>query len=81
MKRFILLVAAVAFTWGCAATTETSSNRDDGSSDSAEVRERRAKDLADCTAEMGAPTSGGQSTMGYSRGQVQDCMRSRGWQK
>jgi hypothetical protein len=43
------------------------------------MRDQRAKDLADCTTRAGAPTQGVQSTMSYSRAQVTDCMRARGW--
>jgi len=69
-----LLLAAA-----CSTTGRSEWQRADGAGDPAAVREQRAKDLADCTTAAGAPTSGNQSTLSYSRAQVQDCMRARGW--
>jgi len=69
-----LLLAAACSTGG-----GTEWQRVEGGGDPAVVREQRAKDLADCMTAAGAPTPGSQSTLSYSRAQVQDCMRARGW--
>lgn len=69
-----LLLAAA-----CSTSGRSEWQRVDAGADPAAVREQRAKDLADCMTAAGAPTPGSQSTLSYSRAQVQDCMRARGW--
>lgn len=81
MCRLIAWAAVVAISWGCASGSSSNWQRADGTVESEAVREQRAKDIADCATQMGAPTPGTQSTMSMSRGQVDDCMRGKGWRK
>ena len=81
MGRLIAWAGVAGIAWGCATGSTTDWQRADGTPDSATVREQRAMDLADCATRVGAPTPGTQSTMSVSRGQVDDCMRGKGWRK
>jgi len=81
MSRTIALMATICFVGACASTGGNEWVRADGTPESAAVAEQRSKDRATCTTQMGAPTPGAQSTMSYSRAQVEDCMRARGWSK
>jgi hypothetical protein len=81
MKRFTMGVAALALASACASSGSNEWQRADGTPDSEAVSEQRAKDRATCATRMGAPTPGGQSTLSYSRDQVEDCMRARGWRR
>lgn len=81
MSRRILVVTLVPLAWACASSAGTEWQRADGSPETEAIREQRAKDLADCATMVGAPTPGGQSTMSLSRGQAEDCMRKKGWQR
>jgi hypothetical protein len=81
VKRHITIAGLAALALACASTPSTEWQRADGGGDSEALRERRAKDLADCATAMGAPTQGVQSTASYSRAQAEDCMRARGWRK
>ena len=81
MRRTIALAGLAALALACASTANTEWQRADAGGNADALRERRAKDLADCATAMGAPTEGVQSTASYSRAQVEDCMRARGWRK
>ena len=81
MKRCIVLVALAASALACSTAPKAEWQRADGSPTTEAVRDRRAKDLADCATRMGAPTQGVQSTQSYSRGQARDCMHSKGWRQ
>jgi hypothetical protein len=79
MIRTALAVFALLLAAACSTSGRSEWQREDSAGDPDAVREQRAKDLADCTTAAGAPTPGSQSTLSYSRAQVQDCMRARGW--
>jgi len=81
VTRAIALVAAAVCAGACASAGGYEWVRADGTPESAAVAERRSKDRATCATQMGAPTTGSQATMGYSRAEVEDCMRARGWKK
>ena len=81
MKRHIAVAGLAILALACSSTPKTEWQRADAGGDPAALRERRAKDLADCATAMGAPTQGVQSTASISRAQVGDCMRARGWSK
>ena len=81
MSRLIAWAAVVAISWGCTTGSGSKWQREDGTTESATVAEQRAKDIADCATRAGAPTPGTQSTLSTSRGQVDDCMRGKGWRK
>lgn len=81
MKRVVALVVSAWFVGACASNGSNEWVRADGTPESAAVSEQRAKDRATCATQMGAPTPGTQSTGSFSRAQVEDCMRSRGWSK
>lgn len=77
--RTAFAAVAVLLAVACSTAGRSEWQRADAGDDPAAERERRAKDLADCTTAAGAPTPGSQSALSYSRAQVQDCMRARGW--
>jgi hypothetical protein len=79
--RCSVLVALAALALGCSTTAKTEWQRADGSPTTQAIRDLRAKDIADCATRMGAPTEGVQSAQSYSRAQVDDCMRSKGWRQ
>ena len=79
MKRWSIVAVGVSILFACASTSKTEWRKAGLEPGSEAMREQRSKDLADCTARAGAPTQGVQSTMSYSRAQVGDCMRARGW--
>jgi len=65
MKRSevcILIAFAVAL-GACTTSGSLDWRRADGSPDSQEVRDRLAKDRAECATQMGAPTTSSQGTL------------------
>jgi len=73
----IWLVCALA----CTSAPKSEWRKSGVDPDSQAMRDERARDVADCTTRAGAPSQGAQTTMSYSRAQVADCMRARGWRQ
>jgi hypothetical protein len=81
VKRRIALIALLPLALSCSTTPKTEWQQADGATDTQAIRDQRAKDIADCATRVGAPTQGIQSTSGFSREQVRDCMRAKGWRR
>jgi len=76
------MIAVVAISaMACSSAPKKEWRKAGMQADSQAMRDQRAKDVADCATRGGAPTQGVQSTMSYSRAQLDDCMRARGWRE
>jgi hypothetical protein len=85
VKRIVAWIASAALFAGLAVACVSDGRQEwvraDGTPESPAVNDLRSQDRAVCATKMGAPVTGSQSAMSYSRTEVENCMRARGWRK